>query len=288
MSNSNAYLAISLPDSLRQRLHDISVEIKESISRIEKVSDGDFKEETGRLSKSPYEFEEMQLSDLHMTFVFLGESLKLLSVVQLRKWHDSVARIIWEVFEEQRSTANFRLQMTKLELFPPEKHNLVIARFTALTPLLQMIYSRIIDMSYRMGFEIWDTSGCSGKGKGQKKSLKIGGGAALENNSNCKALQKIRELNALEWVPHCTLGKIRAPKQEVEAIGQRAIDDVGRRRSQLLFHHHHQQQQVDDTHVVSGLCLCGATPKQCWIDWEETLRFPGKEESSASSVLEGK
>ena len=80
-----------------------------------------------------------------------------------------------------------------------------------------------------------------------------------------KITESSKQFNRLnvEWIPHCTLGKIRAPKSIVSDIGNKAIKDI-------------LQDNIKDIiqdAPINGLLMYGEIPKQVWIDWDNTLKF---------------
>ena len=129
-----------------------------------------------------------------------------------------VALIIKETVSEAKQDEPLRIKYTGLYLFPPSKSNLIIAKFRV-DPLLDKMYQKIVAASIPL--------------LGEETS----------------------KLN-VEWIPHCTLGKLRAPKTLVTDIGNKVIKDMVRKDIKL------------EDAPIDGLLMCGERPKQIWIDWD--------------------
>lgn len=210
MPNRNSYLVISLSDKLRSNLYLLAQNIKKSIANIDNGN--------GNL-----DFDLMELENIHITFFFTGELLHKLSRIQLKKWYDSVTVIINEVLNDAKLNESLMIQYTGLDLFPPTKSNLIVAKFEV-DNLLDEMYKKIKESSKHL----------------------------LGSESS--------KLN-MEWIPHCTLGKIRAPKTIVTDIGNKGINDI------MI-----KNIKVEDA-PIDGLLMCGEIPKQIWIDWDNSLKF---------------
>ncbi len=212
MSNRNSYLVISLSDKLRSNLYLLAQNIKKSIANID---NGD--------GNSNLDFDIMELENIHITFFFTGKLLHKLSRIQLKKWSDGVILIIKEVLNNDKLNESLMIQYTGLDVFPPTKSNLIIAKFDV-SNLLHKMYQKIAEFSKHF----------------------------LGNESS--------GLN-MEWIPHCTLGKIRAHKTMVADIGNKVIKDIVRKN--II---------IEDT-TIDGLLMHGEIPKQIWIDWQNSLKF---------------
>ena len=206
MPNRNSYLVLS--DKLRSNLSQLAQNIKKSIANID----------NGNL-----DFDLMELENIHITFFFTGELLHKLSRIQLKKWYDMITLIIKEVLTDSKQNDPLMIKYTGLDLFPPTKANLIVAKFEV-DNLLDKMYQKIVEASNHL----------------------------LGNESS--------RLN-VEWIPHCTLGKIRAPKTIVADIGNKVINDI------MI-----KNIKVEDA-PIDGLLLCGEIPKQIWIDWDNSLKF---------------
>lgn len=128
------------------------------------------------------------------------------------------------------SVIDVELSFKCFDLFPPDKRNLIIAQFEA--PLVLQ----------RLRASVW------------KVCLKYG--VALRDDS--------------EWMPHITMGKIKATKAQAGRASCRALSApsflVGSLRP-------------------SGLTLLGSRPKQAWLNWDGELAFAEPEiNDSPSSV----
>ena len=114
MPNRNAYFGLELAPAVTTALETISKNLKAAF-----VADG-------------YEFDVMDPKDLHCTVFFFGEGLRRLPSGQLAAWHAEVTALISEAdLRADHDSAHMRYQ--GLDIFPPGKHNLVVARFKAST-----------------------------------------------------------------------------------------------------------------------------------------------------------
>lgn len=223
MPNRNSYLVLSLSDKLRSNLYVLAQKLKNSIANIDNG--------TGNL-----DFDLMEFENIHITFFFTGELLHKLSRIQLKNWYDSVTMIINEVLNEAKlneakMNEPLMIQYTGFDVFPPAKSNLIVAKFDV-SNLLHKMYQKIAESSKHL----------------------LG-----DDSSGLKLIDKLN----MEWIPHCTLGKIRAPKAIITDIGNKVIKDILRDNMRDL---------MEDA-PIDGLLMCGEIPKQLWIDWENSLKF---------------
>ena len=233
MPNRNAYLAVSLDDSTRRALVELQDALQENLAQ-----DG-------------HAFDRMDEHELHMTFIFLGESLRKLKAEALHSWHAHVVQALQNDGQGAESAGTMRL--SGISAFPPGKRNLLVAQFEA-PQSLRDLQSRIEETAI--------SAGIIPRPKGD---LGI-------------------------WTPHVTLGKVRASKAVVEKAVSGAATHVWNLCGGEGHEHDVKEQQqlqeglesaapmsrVRDALLVapaSGLILRGEQPKQAWIDWEETLRF---------------
>jgi hypothetical protein len=86
----------------------------------------------------------------------------------------------------------------------------------------------------------------------------------------CPLLLKALELNNRSWTPHCTLGKIRAPKSKIVEVGTSVIQ----RLQERCIVQEEREDAKEMQHVSSSLSMKGTLPKQLWVDWEALLQFP--------------
>ena len=109
MPNSNAYLALALPDATRRALQALTSRLEAQV----RLSGGEFKAMDG--------------DALHMTFLFCGEQLsgREMPASSLVAWHATLCRAV------QDFIGSAKLKVQRLELFPPGKQNLVVATFEA-------------------------------------------------------------------------------------------------------------------------------------------------------------
>jgi 2'-5' RNA ligase len=177
MPNRNAYLAVGFDDDARGALAELQESLVASVAA---MADGGVS------------FEQMALRDLHMTFFFAGEGLRGLSGEQVQRWHRSAVDAIGRQYVGATGIRELRMTPSGLDLFPPEKRNLIVARFDV-SESLRALQADVTSASTGLGLA------CSGSVRQQL--------AGSEH----------------EWAPHVTLGKIRAPKGTVANIGREAI-----------------------------------------------------------------
>jgi 2'-5' RNA ligase len=232
MSNHNSYLSLSISEEVRQQLYGIANKFQRAISTLD--------------GQQTFGFEPMKWEDLHITFFFAGENLHSMSSHELILWHDGIQAIIADVLGKIQTP--IELQFTGFDIFPPEKSNLIVAKFDA-SPELFEIQSRVELLT---------------------SDLQIG---------NSGSLRRMVELNSGKcgkWQPHCTLGKIRAPKHLVADVGRKAIEQIDRSsisRNGAACDPSSLQSSSCHHIIVQGLEMSGYMPRQQWIDWMTTLSF---------------
>eukprot|EP00656_Telonema_subtile_P041066 TRINITY_DN4616_c0_g1_i4.p1 TRINITY_DN4616_c0_g1~~TRINITY_DN4616_c0_g1_i4.p1 ORF type:complete len:197 (-),score=45.90 TRINITY_DN4616_c0_g1_i4:557-1147(-) len=174
MPNRNSYLALELPQEATQRLHELALAC--SVSAAEQG----------------HAFESMEYADLHMTFFFMGETLRELSAQQLQPFHSAIKQAI-----EQADLQAPEMTFDGLDLFPPGKTNLIVAKFAAPPGLVAL----------------------------QKEMVRL---ASAHGISGSKSQWRLLEETC--WTPHCTLGKLRASSAEVASLGARVIKQADWRK----------------------------------------------------------
>mmetsp|Transcript_5699 Transcript_5699/g.10202 ORF Transcript_5699/g.10202 Transcript_5699/m.10202 type:complete len:302 (+) Transcript_5699:1-906(+) len=163
MSCNTAFLAVALDDALKTALYETACAIAASPEELLGVEDVGFK---------PHEEDK-----LHMTFVFCDEALHKLSKADLVKVHGEIQELA------TATVSDAHLTFKGLELFPPEKMNLIIAHFE--TPgLLQELRTAAWRICLKYGVALKDDE---------------------------------------EWMAHVTLGKLRATKAQVGRVSCRSI-----------------------------------------------------------------
>ncbi len=146
--NKNNYISLDLPDDFRKELFDIVTHITHNIKTI-----------TG----ANVVFKPMSYDDLHMTIVFLGDKLK----------HSQKLLVKENVLD----IPTLELKFDSYELFPPNKKNLIVAKF-----LNNKMFDKLLI-----------------KLRQHLKDLNI---LTPDNNVN------------EQFIPHITLGKIMSLKEE--------------------------------------------------------------------------
>lgn len=169
MANKNAFLGVRLNSASMRRLDAAAKALAQDTANLLGMPAG-----TG--------FDPVDTDSLHMTFLFFGEYLRALPAEELRQFHAGLCAKVAEALNQPESPIT-RLQFQAFELFPPEKMNLVVARFAPTEPLLNL-RSEVLDLCHSQGISMPSSF----------FSLIEGEGA---------------------WSPHVTLGKIRASRAEV-------------------------------------------------------------------------
>jgi len=119
---------------------------------------------------------------LHMTFLFMGDHLRQLPASEVAALHQAVQAAVLDAGDAAAAPMAFR----GFELFPPEKSNLVVARFDATGPL-ETLRQAVL-------------RACQAHGRSLPQSL----------------WQQLEGEGA--WVPHVTLGKIAATRANVGRV----------------------------------------------------------------------
>ena len=218
--SSIAYLAVSLNDQTKDALTEI-----QGILKINADEKG--------LAWSPFEWNQ-----LHMTFFFCGEDLNKLPVTVLKRWHQSLLSAIQSIGDQ---LADCEMRLVGLDVFPPGKNNLIVARFDV-SPALRQLHKLVIETAE---LEAKNTHGVSG---------------TLFRNMLTKNSDR-------EWSPHCTLGKLHAPRGTVANHAAVLVHGVSADLDAARVFRLLSQASTD------GLIMGGSKPKQAWIDWKESLLF---------------
>jgi len=163
MACSTAFLAVSLPNGLKASLQEVASAIEASPEKLLGVEDVGF---------TPHGEDK-----LHMTFVFCGNALQKLPKADLAALYGEVQDVVTTAVQAGQ------LEFNCFELFPPDKQNLIIARFNAPLQLQELR-----DASWRI-------------------CLKYG--VAVKDDA--------------DWMAHVTLGKIRATKAQVGWVSCNAV-----------------------------------------------------------------
>lgn len=167
MSNRNAFLAIKLNGATWAALEQTAHALEVSAAKLLGTSDG-------------VGFDPVETQSLHMTFLFFGKHLRELPAEELLSLHTAIRRVVSTADQEALRTP---MAFLGFELFPPEKMNLVVARFEPSSSLLQL-REAILQACREHGLSLPSSF----------YALIAGEGA---------------------WTPHVTLGKIRASREEL-------------------------------------------------------------------------
>lgn len=179
MSNSNAFLAV-VPDAASLQALDAAAKALQA-----------FPGELLGMSSS-VSFDPQGATSLHMTFLFFGEYLRALPAAELIAVHAAVeAHVQASLDGDGMVGVADALRFRCFELFPPEKMNLVVARYEA-TPSLLQLRKRILESCKQLGMSF----------PSSYFTLIAGEGG---------------------WNPHVTLGKIRASRAEIGKASCRGV-----------------------------------------------------------------
>jgi 2'-5' RNA ligase len=221
MPNRNAYLRVALGPAVLDGLAALAAALAQAAG-------------------GPERFRAMDRGTVHMTFFFAGERLGRLDGADLARFHAAVSAAVGE-FHADASTATVRLR--GLALFPPGKHNLVVARFAA-SPALRALQARIE--------EIAAAAGVSHSGSVRHDGAHEHGTAAA-------------------WLPHVTLGKVRSASDLVETVGRQLLAAGARIVAEPAV-----ARQIESPEAT-GIDLGGLAPKQRWLDWDLQFARPEPE-----------
>jgi len=221
------------------------------------------------------------------------------------QWHGVVARSV-----RARGSGRPELRFEGLRLFPPEKKNLIVATFAACASLHEA-HAALSKAS--VAFEFTRPRGSSatnahpassrpttdkppedvrrarsklnrsprknGKRQAPRKKAAANAEAAAASSSRSTTTALLRSVastqSATTWLPHVTLGKIRASKKDVERLGESLIRRVAKSRAQ-------RRQELVTAGVrplsammsgrrgfpVHGVCMHGWKPPSVNLDWK--------------------
>jgi len=169
MSNKNCFLAVRIDAPTLLALERVGRSLEENPSTLLNMP-----EDVG--------FDFMEPEQLHMTFLFFGECLRNLEASQLRTAYAQICEKVSDALSEA-DTLTAPLEFIGFELFPPQKRNLVVARFKTTDALLRLrdaMFASLRTQGISMPASFF--------------TLIEGEGA---------------------WSPHVTLGRIRASKAQI-------------------------------------------------------------------------
>lgn len=173
-------------------------------------------------------FGAMDRDVLHMTFFFAGEQLAGLNADALAAFHAAVAAAATLAGDDARDDV---LVFTGLRVFPPGKNNLVVAEYAA-PSWLTMLQASVERIAAEHGI--------------------ITSGSVRRNTA-------VANVNAMpRWVPHVTLGKIRATRLAVGGVGEALV-----RQGAMMAKVTPAVLRLG----LDGLNVGGFQPRQRWLDW---------------------
>ena len=254
MPNKNAYFAMALADPLREALSTVALQLADEASHLASSEGRSSSADTGRSAAeemaaggdgSSQLFDPVETRGLHMTAFFAGEHLASLDVAALAGLHRSLQAAT------RASVQPCRLEFRGLQLFPPGKHNLVVAVFQASDGLRELQHT-VKRLALAAGIADSDSVRRQQRHPGAQQQQQEVGNVELSGH----------------WVPHVTLGKVKAPKASVGEVGRRLIQAC---TATLVAD---QGYLRDGPHGVDRLLLLGAIPRRKWCDWE-TLSIGG-------------
>lgn len=173
MPNRNAFLAVALDEAA-----------VESLRAAAKALVADPQPLLG--TDSDVGFKPVDDADLHMTLLFFGEHLGALPAAELRSVYEGLCEVVRSACASAGASITERLEFCAFDLFPPEKNNLVVARFRpsrALLELRERVLATVRVSGLSLPSSLW---------------TRLAGEGA--------------------WTPHVTLGKIRASKAQLGRV----------------------------------------------------------------------
>ncbi|VBB18095.1 hypothetical protein YASMINEVIRUS_558 [Yasminevirus sp. GU-2018] len=114
----NSWLSFTLPDDLRNLLHEVARKLSNSTK-----------------------FSPMALDDLHMTAVFMGKS-----------YREKDRDVLFEIIASHKLSGRFTFD--KLIFFPPSKNNLIVALFKAPVDLMNRVCQLKKDIKEKLGYDV--------------------------------------------------------------------------------------------------------------------------------------
>lgn len=117
----NSYLKVDLDTSILRRLRDITLDVS---ARLNTTLSERQSMDKANLRKRTLRIKPRSLSSLHMTLFFGGETLCEIPVDELKTWHGQVSKRLMESFNDK---LDFSFQIAGLQLFPPQRSNLIVA-----------------------------------------------------------------------------------------------------------------------------------------------------------------
>ena len=248
-ANKNSYLALNLTPETRELLSGLSRHIEAEASRsspalpTEGCDGASFSVGTGTTSSS---FDAMHPDQLHMTFFFAGEQLHALKADALVKWHgDCTSEVANKGQKMDLNTVNgvSHLHIRFRDLVLfPPGKNNLIVAVFDAPPELHALQASITQMAASSGIR-----------------------------STCEP-----------WLPHVTLGKIRASKALVDQTSQHLmrsgkewigsqVTPEGPAAPPCRKENDKPTLRLRSIPIrasVTGLELRGLTPRQRWMTWE--------------------
>lgn len=241
MPNGNSYFAMDLPLPLRDALDSVASRLAKETDNLPTppattpASQGTARKTAGEVvGRSLAAFAPMATELLHMTAYFAGEHLASLPAGRLESLHRELVAAV------QATTAPCTLEFTGLELFPPGKNNLVVAVFRP-SPGLSALQAAVEVHVRKAGVPDSDSAR-----------------RADDHFDDRTGVQ------ASAWVPHVTLGKIKASRAHVDSAGRQLLA----RCQQDAAHRIARASENHGAHTVERVVLLGAMPRRRWCDWD--------------------
>jgi len=242
----NSYLKVVLDDDTLNRLHNLTSQVKtefeqqqqQSQNQREKLEDAvrNASSDSRNNNKRTLRIRPRSLKSLHMTFFFGGEVLCELPADELSEWHAALTqRFLRSGFLLQGSdpggsteSEDFGFQLRELALFPPRRHNLIVA---------------ILDAAGG-----WDVL---------HHDIR-----EIARNGDSEGLREITKRSKPKWTAHITLANLQGGNREQT----KALGEYLKEFSTREFGTTDEVQRWPV--AVHNMSMGGPMPTQVDLDWE--------------------
>lgn len=281
----NSYLKILISDSVSRELHSLTQQLKNSWDNMESLNSGSEEREFEALyevisdeafqpcidnlsadpqnnqlqpekSKPKFKIKTRSLQSLHMTYFFCGTMLDEMPSEQLVLFNSMLHEKLHTINNKDGA---YWLKFRSIDLFPPQRQNLIAATFEA-SPALDELYEDLCDiaMTPKGDKKQDDDQGDKHPFARMQKEYEFPllRSAVFKQVKKRRQQQQKRNMNTSLSVPHITLANIVGGKNS-------AIKKMNEWLSEQRFH----LDDVDTPISVEGLSLGGPYPRQVDLDW---------------------
>eukprot|EP00933_Yihiella_yeosuensis_P032912 TRINITY_DN2659_c0_g3_i1.p1 TRINITY_DN2659_c0_g3~~TRINITY_DN2659_c0_g3_i1.p1 ORF type:complete len:301 (+),score=34.24 TRINITY_DN2659_c0_g3_i1:83-904(+) len=260
--NRNAYLCLHLADL--KALKDLGLHIAQRPKEMLMLGSGSGPavEDDGNGQDADLNFDAQE--NLHITFVFFGEALgKAASRETIEALHAAVREFVSDRAKVGSDNGAMTLLLDSFDFFPPEKQNLIVAKWRFSDPTHELLLRRFFlelhahayDLSLR-GAPDWLSSASIAKALGVKKqSGPLDSARLVSVVRNSISDEEVLSLSSPIWQPHITLGKIRCSKKVLSRLSLKTIQS---------------QTTVTSLDVIGFLMVPTTIPRREWSFWDPT------------------